>query len=395
MTFRKLSANFVFDGKNRLIKNGILTVNDRGTVMQLRDPGEIVREEAGVEFYNGILTPGFINAHCHLELSHMKGKIRGGLGLASFISSVVSGREDPEQTIGAAIRQADQQMKREGIVAVGDVSNTVDSFPAKAESFIRYHTFIELFGFGNDRADEIFSSGIRILEHARNFNLRASLTPHSVYALSPALFRRIALYDPVMEHPLSIHNQETDDENTFIRDADGELYRFFKNAGMDMREVQPQNMRSLLRLAEMIPDEKRLLLVHNVYTSKEDVRKWPHTDKTWWVLCPASNAFITGSRPAEHLIKSFPHRVCIGTDSLASNDRLSVLHELRLLQTYFPHLPLTGLLRFACINGAEALGLESDIGSFEKDRNPGVNLIRKADLLNLKLTENSSVKVLL
>ena len=230
--FRKLSANFIFDGESRVIRNGILTLDDAGRVVSLRQPGEGSREEAGVEFYNGILTPGFVNAHCHLELSHMKGRIEPGTGLPHFIAQVIANRKAPHGNIEFAMKSADNAMRKEGIVAVGDISNTDHSFAVKAGSAIRYHSFIELFGLGEGIANSLFTEGTHLAEKAgKEYGLSASLTPHSSYAVSETLFRKIAGSHANMRLPLSVHNQESKEENRFIRSARGKLYQLYKNPG--------------------------------------------------------------------------------------------------------------------------------------------------------------------
>ncbi len=397
MPVRKLSANFIFDGKNRMLRNAILTADHEGRILELREPEDPAREEAGVEFYNGIIAPGFINTHCHLELSHLKGRIERGRGLDFFISSVVGSRNSGKDEIHEAIKKADEAMLREGIVAVGDISNKGDSFEVKAGSRIRYHTFIELFGLSNENAADIFRQGTELVKTAEeHYGLSVSLTPHSAYAVSEDLFRMIAGHPREEEIPLSVHNQESEEENTFISKASGSLFRLYQQAGQNMHDVKPRHTNSLPWLLRMAGNDSRLLLIHNVFTSPDDIRNSGLDPlKTWWALCPASNAYISGTGPNGFLIKHFAGKICIGTDSLASNDRLSVLEELKLLQSGFPDLTLPELLRFGCINGAEALGMESYLGSFDKGKIPGINLIRKADMLNMKLTRDSVVKRLI
>ena len=162
-----------------------------------------------------------------------------------------------------------------------------------------------------------------------------------------------------------------------------------------MTSVKARQMNALPWLASLLKDEPPVLLIHNVFTTMADIRAAGLTSgRIWWGLCPSSNRYISGTRPPEFLIEAFPDRVCVGTDSLASNSTLSILHELKLMQEITPRTPLVQLLRFACLNGAAALGMEDVLGSFSPGKIPGVNLIRKADLQNLQLTEDSNIKVL-
>jgi len=125
---RKISANYVYSSQTGFLKNGILILNNEGEVIELKANSNPNTEESGTEFYNGILCPGFINAHCHIELSHMHHQIPEGQGLDKFILSVISTRKSDENEIQLAIAKADEEMRKEGIVAVGDISNKTDSF---------------------------------------------------------------------------------------------------------------------------------------------------------------------------------------------------------------------------------------------------------------------------
>ena len=118
---RKLSANYIYSPHTGFLKNAILILDDENTVIELKENKNPNIEEAGTEFYNGIICPGFINAHCHIELSHMHKKIPEGVGLDNFIKAVVTSRKSNQEEIDLAITRADDEMKREGIVAQGPI----------------------------------------------------------------------------------------------------------------------------------------------------------------------------------------------------------------------------------------------------------------------------------
>lgn len=393
---RRLSANYIYSSDKGFLKNGILTIDDAGKVIELRENKDPNIEEAGTEFYNGIICPGFINAHCHIELSHFRKRIEEGQGMDKFIYSVISGRKSEQEEIDKAIIDADDEMKREGIVAVGDISNREDSFKLKSQSQIFYHSFIEISNMVNSEADANFRDGMNLLSVARErYNLSASLTPHAPYSVSEKLFELFRENLDTSENPLSIHSQESRFENDFINKSAGPLTDLFTELGMEKGDSKPRKMNSLKYLCQSIPGKPSLLLIHNVYTKKEDIDESPFDiEKTWFCLCPNSNYFISRERPGDFLINNYPDKICLGTDSLASNNRLSILEEMKTLQFDNTNIPLNILLQFATINGAKALNIESKYGSFQKGKRPGVVLIEKADLQNLKLTEDSFVRVL-
>jgi cytosine/adenosine deaminase-related metal-dependent hydrolase len=397
MKVRKISASYIFAGKSGFLKNGILSLSDDGTVVSISDTGGQLTEEANLEHYNGILCPGFVNAHCHLELSHMLGKIPRNTGLPGFVERIIPGRKADTDVIMSAIAEADLQMRREGIVAVADICNTSDTFETKSQSPVYYHSFVEVFGTSASAAQNIYRNGQNLVQTAQQkYKIQASITPHAPYSLGEELFTLIREGHNQAEQPISVHNQECQAENDLIRDAKGELYEVFRNLGFDMSTITPKHKDSLHWLSEKLPKNARKLMVHNVYTSEKDIRD-AEADKSdiYWALCPKSNYYIGGVYPGKYLMERFPDRICIGTDSLASNDKLSIIEELIALQTLYPEISLSELLNWACHNGARALGIEKWCGSFEQGKKPGVLLIEHVDIQELRLKENSRVKVLL
>jgi cytosine/adenosine deaminase-related metal-dependent hydrolase len=326
----------------------------------------------------------------------MRGKIPRKTELTGFVEKIIPGRKAGAEVIQAAIDNADLEMRREGIVAVGDICNTSDTFETKAHSPIYYHSFIEVFGTSETSAHNIYRHGQNLVQNAyQKFSLKASITPHASYSLGNQLFTLIREGRNSDEQMLSVHNQESSFENDLISNASGELYDTFVNLGFDMSSKTPQKKNSLPWLMEQLPKNVRTLLVHNIYTNQKDIREsGAENADIYWVLCPKSNYYIGGVYPGKYLMERFSQRICIGTDSLASNDKLSILEEMFILQNNYPEIPLADLLSWANINGSRALGIEKWCGSFEPGKKPGVLLIENVDVLNLRLKKDSSVKVL-
>lgn len=396
---RKIAATWVFPGNQPPLKNGILVCENDGTVMDLIDTGGQLREQAGLEYYSGILVPGFVNAHCHLELSHLKGKIPEKTGLGGFLSAINKLRNLEVESQEAEMEQADFQMWNSGVVAVGDVSNSYSSLEIKRNSRIFYHTFVEAFGFHPSRAEKAFAFAEFVESMFREFDLPASVTPHSPYSVSELLFKKIRQNALVENTILSVHNQESRDERAFFKDGSGGIARHINEIlGIDSSHWQPTGKSSLEFLLAFIPQENPLLLVHNTFTSSEDVqflKSRRNMENTFLVLCPNANLYIENQLPPVLLFQKEKLNICLGTDSLASNPKLSILREMITIQKHFPVITLSDLVEWGCWNGALSLGLTHLFGSLEPGKNPGINLITGADLQQLKLTENSKIKRLM
>lgn len=396
---RKISATYIFPGNQRPLKNGILVCDDSGTITDLIDTGGKITEQTGLEYYSGIIVPGFVNCHCHLELSHMKGKIQEKTGIGGFIGAINQLRNNNPDEQENIAGKADRYMWANGTTAVGDISNTSLTIPVKRKSKLYYHTFVEVFGFHPSRAERAFSKALEIKNEFSKCGLPSSVVPHSAYSVSLPLFEKIGESAEKEDTLLSIHNQESQAESQFMADGSGPIaHHISHNLGIDMAHWTPQGISPLEWTLPNIPKQNQLLLVHNTCMGKRDLeflKTSRSLENTYLVLCAGSNLFIENQLPPVPLFVEENLRICLGTDSLASNHHLSVLREMITIQEHFPETGLDQLIQWACANGADALRISDWAGSFEKGKKPGVNLITGLNLQHLKLTNKSVVKRLL
>lgn len=389
---RKIKAHYIFDG-DCFHKFGTLVLDENNSVVSIIPYTENEEESEGVEFYSGIICPGFINTHCHLELSHLHNQIPQKTGLLEFISQVVSKRSLFENR-ESDMTNADKTMYNNGIVAVGDISNNNESFVVKQKSKILYHTFIELFDVFSE-SKNIFNQGKELFRKLKEFKI--SLSPHAPYSTSRVLFERITEHATDHEYPITIHNQEHVSENEMFEKKSGELFEFFQSKGADFSRFYVNQKTSLQTYSSWLPLKNHILFVHNVHTSIKDLnflKSIRSTDSFTFVICPLSNQYISNELPPLRMLLNHKIKVAIGTDSLASNSVLSIIAELYCLQQNFPEVPLQILLQCATKNGARALGIQNYFGSFKSGKKPGVILLENVDLQNLKLQNNSNVRVL-
>lgn len=396
---RKISATYIFPGNRAPLKNGILVCTDNGKIIELIDTGGQIEEEAGLEQYSGILVPGFVNVHCHLELSHLKGKIPEKSGMGGFLAAINRLRNVEPEIVEGAAEKAKRSLQAQGTVVVGDISNSTLTLQTKQNSKIYYHTFAEAFGFHPSRAERAFSMANFVKEMFNEFGLSASVVPHSPYSVSAELFKKISENARGKNSLLSIHNQESRAEEQFFSDGSGPIAGHLKdNLGIDISHWRPTGKSPLLTTLNYLPSQNPLLLVHNTFTEESDIlelKQQRTSENTFFVLCPNSNLYIENTLPPVPLFQKHRLNICLGTDSLASNKQLSVLAEMITLQQHFPEITLEELVLWSTFNGAKALQVENRYGSFEPGKQPGVNLITGTDLKNLKLTDKCQLKLIM
>lgn len=376
MAYQKFRADQLFDGYRLYNNQHVLVTKEDGEVdaiVPLSEAGENIRE------FSGILTPGFVNCHCHLELSHMKDRIAEKAGLIDFVTKVIRDRHSPEENILEAIAAAEDAMVSEGIVAVGDICNNKLSLPQKAKKRLYYHNFIEASGFVPALAEARFERALDIFEaYAALYDdpaMAAAIVPHAPYSVSEELWTKISGFGN--NRILTMHNQEMAAENDLFINKEGELLRFYEQLSMDVSAFRASGKSSLQTCLPFFPAGKPLILVHNVYTTREDLafcRDYPASPLIYWCFCPNANLYIGGKLPAIDLFLEEDARIVLGTDSLASNYQLSIVSEMKTLLENFPFVKTETLLSWATINGAKALQLDDRLGSFEKSKKPGVVL---------------------
>jgi cytosine/adenosine deaminase-related metal-dependent hydrolase len=384
---RKISADYVFPGNTAPIKNGVVVI-DGETIEAILNPENDQIEWEDVEIFEGVLCPGFVNTHCHLELSYLKGAIEERKRLTGFIKQIVSKRDNYGETERLnAIKSAEQEMISNGIVAVGDISNGNSTFSLKSEQNMLYYTFVEVFGTNSDVAQDAIDNAIKLKEEYPSSNV--SIVPHAPYSMSPRLVEK---YVALSEDLICIHNQETLAENEMFEKGSGELLEIMQNFAPEMNDYKASEKSSLQSYLPKYVGSEKILLVHNTYTKHEDVEFAKKSRvEVYWCFCPNANEYIEGTQPNYSLFLN--EKCTIGTDSLASNWSLSILDELIAIQQNDKSLSLELLIKWATINGAEFLGYDNKIGSIEPKKQPGINLITGIE--NLVLTSNSKIKKVL
>ena len=379
------AADVVFPVAGPAIKKGVVAMDDDGVVKGVFNPGEI--DETLIEQYKGALIPGFINAHCHLELSHLLGVVPRSTGLPTFLSTVINERGNHEMKLEEAIEEADKLMYENGIQAVGDHVNSAVTAKIKETSPIKYHTFVEVMATTKEDVVTRIDNAKEIEFH---FDYKhSSITPHAPYSCSKFLFKTLkrAISE---DNIISIHNQESDEENKLFRYKEGEFLDFFEKMDVVMEDFRAQARNSIQSYLPYIPANNKLILVHNTYTSIKDLDFVDRMGRSvYFCLCPKANLYIEDRIPKINNFILGGHDIVIGTDSFASNDTLDILEELKVIHQEYPELDFNETIKWATLNGAKALNLDSELGSLEVGKRPGLLLLEGMDTFKL----NPKVKV--
>jgi len=386
---KHFSAQYIFTNTGSPIKRAIISTDDEGTIQNIEDTGGNLKEKHSVEYHNGIIIPGFVNCHCHLELSHLKRSISQGGGLGDFILLIRSTRDSDSDEIISSSCISDNDMYRDGIVLCADICNTDITFGLKKTSRIRYINLLEVFGIDPEKAERRMNEMIKVAETADKMDLPFSMVPHSAYSMSLTLLR---LLKEKCENNLvtSIHFMETQGEKVFLENHSGPLFTSYQQSGLIPPRIETVRSHTNAIL-EGITRSGNLILVHNTFADKETVRELKDRENLFWCLCPNSNIFIENMIPPVPLFIEENCEIVIGTDSLASNNRLSIFEEIKTLQKYFPSLSIEELVRWGTLNGAKALRMDDEFGKIEPGKKPGLLLLQNVDLINMKLLPDSFV----
>jgi hypothetical protein len=331
-------------------------------------------------------------------------------------------KEEHPSAQASTISFWDSKIHAEGVAAVADICNGDSTFEVKRESPVFYHNFCELFGLNAD-PKRVFE----LRDKALVAGLTASVTPHSLYSLNRDAFAaavagnegnagnevdaenggdagaKTAATDggktahnadykyidntansPRPLPPLSIHFMESEEETDLFKKR-GAMWQWYENQGFTPDFLDYHSPAE--RLTAQVPPDRPVMLIHNTAVTQRDIDivRGHFTAPVTWVLCPRSNRHISKNAPPVQLLRKNGLSIAIGTDSLASNETLSVVREMAEIKD----VPLEELLRWATINGARADGSDCALGSIEVGKIPGIALLTGVNMQSVSLTETS------
>ncbi|VAX16531.1 hypothetical protein MNBD_NITROSPINAE01-1459 [hydrothermal vent metagenome] len=359
ITARKIivDSKTILDDATVIIKKGaVAKIGPAETLSQ-------IKTDRVINLKNHILHPGFVNAHCHLDLSFLKGKLKQGAPFTSWIRSLVAKRvKATMQEIDNGIKNGIKQLISTGTTSVGDISSTGRSPSILAHSGMRAILFHETLGYNPPDAISRFNDLKQILEKFADSDLlKSGVSPHAIYSVSPALFKKVSAYAKKNNLPVAIHMAETEEEIEFSKKGTGPFRELLISFGSFAPGRYPKT--SPVGAVANFNGLKNSILIHANHISNADIAKIKKAHATI-VICPNSNRWFKRpiSAPVGTLLDNGVP-LALGTDSLASNYALDMTAEIREFHKKFPDISLHQLFDMATNGGALALGLKGGTGT--------------------------------
>jgi aminodeoxyfutalosine deaminase len=329
-------------------------------------PGDFTPSDE-VDLGDVAVLPGLVNAHTHLELSWMRGRLGASDDFDRWKRDIIALKQGSAGLdLAPIVDDAIAEARAFGTAVIGDITNQFMTSRALERHGLAGVVFYELLGFTSADAAAIMNEATRTVEAQPSTDLiRHSFAPHAPYSVSPALFgliRAALAHDPFSRS--SVHLGEGASEIEFLHCGTGPCRALLEELGKwDSSWVAPRcNPVEYLDRMGFIDD--RVLVVHGVRFSEADLTRIAARGSTI-VTCPRGNRLTgAGSPPLTEFFES-DARIAVGTDSLASVPDLNVFAELAEMRSLAPEVPPRLLLETATINGARALGFESDFGVIE------------------------------
>ncbi len=352
----------VFDGAGRVVSVGTLEA------LRAVHPDVTFTREPG------LLMPGLVNAHVHLELSALRGQTQSGGGFGPWVSSMMQKRaalrpEDDLEAIDAAV----SELLRVGTVAIGEVTNSLASVDALRSAPLLGRVFHEVFGMGRESASAMREQAKRARAAIADWpaHLSYALAPHTVYSLHPEAVREVVDEALASSECTSLHLSEHAAERAFLLDKTGPFAAFLAARGIPAGDWDAPGVSPVEYAARLGVLRSGVIAVHLCATMPDELKRVAEAGAPS-VLCPRSNLFIELKLPPLYDILDAGLLPGLGTDSLASNTTLDVLGEASALRDRFPKADPVLLVSMATWYGAVALGLEHRVGALRPGLTPGL-----------------------
>jgi cytosine/adenosine deaminase-related metal-dependent hydrolase len=350
------------------IENGRIAAVDTKPAAAARDLGPVA------------IMPALVNAHTHLELSYLRGKVAPTEQFLDWIRTIMASRRlypdatDPRIVDAARVAIADARATGTGLF--GDISNTLVTVPLLQDARMPAQVFYELLKFNAPDAEAMVRDARARADVAARDDIRISLAPHAPYSVSPRLFAAIRA-DVDAHHGAisSVHLGESPEESEFIKKGTGAWRTLLEELGVWTDEWEAPGTSPVEYLDSLGFLDRRVVVVHGVQFNGDDLDRLRSRDMTI-VSCPRSNQHVGVGAPPLEAFYAMNVAIAFGTDSLASAPDLNLFSELAEARRLAPRVPARALLESATRQGALALGFGSELGTIEPGKRAHLIAVR-------------------
>jgi cytosine/adenosine deaminase-related metal-dependent hydrolase len=375
---RALHADAVVLGDGSPVADGAVVLDPAGVVVAVGAAADILPRHSGVaiERVRGVVLPGLVNAHTHLELSALRGQVPGGAGFVPWVEHLIGVRDEVQpEGDAAAIERAVDELSACGTVAVGEVTNSLAAVGPLARRGFAGCVFHEVFGVERGPLLERLAALPRSVEERLGTWPSAQLayapSPHTLYTTHAHVVRRLLEQGAERGLRLSLHLAEHAAERRFLENGDGPIAGWYEQRLRLRRDLLEWPGQSPVAFADSLGAlAPNVLVVHLTDARPEELELVARRGSPV-VLCPRSNLHIETRLPPLLAMLAAGIAPGLGTDSLASNASLDVLAEARALSERFPSVPAVELVAMATWGSARALGLR-DVGRIVPGARPGL-----------------------
>jgi cytosine/adenosine deaminase-related metal-dependent hydrolase len=372
-----LRAKMVLPVSAPPIENGAVAI-EGDTITAVGPSGEIAGGETR-DLGEVVLAPGLINAHCHLEYTRMRGELEWRGSFIEWILALVALKKiKTEKDYITGIERGIDELARSGTTTIVNITSFPDLIDTGIPVPLRVIWCLELIDFGRTQsAKAIAQTAMEFIAARPNMAESFGLSPHAPYTASGELYRLAADHARSRHMPLTTHVGESQEEDDMIRRGTGPMYDYFLRAGRGMRDCKRHSPVQLLAAYAVLGEN--CIAAHANCLSPIDIGLLAKT-KASVVHCPKTHRFFRRDTPLIHSFWQQGVNVCLGTDSLASNDTLNMFAEMQTFSRIFPDMSAQEILPMATTAGAKALNLGGKIGS--------INTGAWADLIAVPLDGN-------
>lgn len=370
----KFGALLPMDGE--VVENGELLI-DKGVIQEIR-PAQSPLSATCLDLSDHLILPGFVNAHCHLSLSALQGKVSKCEKFTDWVRALLRENINTSRNDQVlALHKGAKEMLRSGVTTLADTLSEVELLTEYQGLPFRQVVLLEVLGFKSSMAQEVLDQVASVFA-AQKLNgplFQLGLAPHAPYSVSPVLFRELKKLAARHDCLTSCHLAEFPEEVRFLKEGGGELQEFLEEKGVYDEDWNPPG-KSPVRALDDIGVLDSLIAVHLNHIDQDLDRL--QSKKVRALFCPGSTCWFgwTKIMPVRKLLDR-GITVGLGTDSLASNDELNFLRELRIADELLKDVSRLEILKMATSGGASALGLP--VGTLA----PG----RPADLIGFLVPE--------